>query len=294
MVLLWNRNGASVESPSDISNSITTEDCLIEFTALSRPLKIVHPICLECAMPVYLVILLLDITLVYHASRTGRLQPWAFIILLIPLAGALAYIVVELVPEWFGSPGAQQARKRVAERLDPEKRYRQLSDRLAGSDTIANRDALAAECLKIGRFDEAERHYDHVLTLPMGSEPVYALGKAQAQFGLNRPADALATLDDLKARWPDFESAEGHLLYARALAEVGRIDEALDEYHAVSDYFPGAEARVRYGMLLRMAGRNAEARVVFNELLLQMKRAPKYLREAQAEWLSIAEKQLLN
>jgi len=47
-------------------------------------------------------------------------------------------------------------------------------------------------------------------------------------------------------------------------------------------------------MLLRMAGRNAEARVVFNELLLQMKRAPKYLREAQAEWLSVAEKQLLN
>jgi hypothetical protein len=55
----------------------------------------------------------------------------------------------------------------------------------------------------------------------------------------------------------------------------------------------GAEARVRYGMLLRMIGRNAEARIVFNELLLQMKRAPKYLREAQAEWLSIAEKQLL-
>ena len=46
-------------------------------------------------------------------------------------------------------------------------------------------------------------------------------------------------------------------------------------------------------LLLRMVGRDAEARVVFNELLLQMKRAPKYLREAQAEWLSIAEKQLL-
>ena len=244
-------------------------------------------------MPVALVVLLLDITLIYHASRTGRLQPWAFIILMIPLVGALAYIVVELVPEWFGSPGAQQARKRIAGKLDPEKRYRELSDRLAGSDTIANRDALAAECLKIGRFDEAERHYDHILNLPMGSEPAYALGKAQAEFGRNRPADALATLDDLQKRWPDFQSAEGHLLYARALAEVGRIDEALDEYHAVAAYFPGAEARVRYGMLLRMAGRTAEARVVFNELLLQMKRAPKYLREAQAEWLSIAEKQLL-
>jgi len=243
-------------------------------------------------MPVALVVLLLDITLIYHASKTGRLQPWAFIILMIPLVGALAYIVVELVPEWFGSPGAQQARKRIAGRLDPEKAYRELSDRLA--DTIASRHALAAECLNVRRFDEAERHYDHVLTLPMGREPAYALGKAQAQFGLNRFADTLATLDDLKQQWPDFESAEGHLLYARSLAEVGRIDEALDEYHALVAYFPGAEARVRYGMLLRMTGRNAEARIVFNELLLQMKRAPKYLREAQAEWLSIAEKQLLN
>jgi hypothetical protein len=244
-------------------------------------------------MPVALVILLLDISLIYHASRTGRLQPWAFIILMVPLIGALAYIVVELLPEWLSGPDAQQARKRIAGKLDPEKLYRELSDRLANADTVANRAALAAECLKIARFDEAEGHYDHILNLPLGGEPAYAVAKAQAQFGRNRPADALTTLDDLQKRWPDFQSAEGHLLYARALAEAGRIDEALHEYHALVGYSPGAEARVRYGMLLRMAGRTAEARVVFNELLLQMKRAPKYLREAQAEWLAIAEKQLL-
>jgi hypothetical protein len=88
-------------------------------------------------MPVAIVILLLDITLIYHASRTGRLQPWAFIILMVPLIGSLAYIVVELIPEWMNGPGAQQVRKRVANRLDPEKLYRQLSDRLADADTIA-------------------------------------------------------------------------------------------------------------------------------------------------------------
>jgi hypothetical protein len=239
-----------------------------------------------------LVVLLLDITLIYHASRTGRLQPWAFIILMVPLLGALAYIVVELIPEWYSTPGARQARQRLANRLDPEKRYRELSDRLASADTIANRAALAAECMKVGRFDEAERHYDEILKLPMGSNPAYALGKAQAQFARNRASDALGTLDDLKEHWPDFDSAEGHLLYARALAEVGRVGEALEEFHAVSAYFPGAEARVRYGMLLSVVGRTAEARVVFNELLIQMRRTPKYLRGAQAEWLAIAEKQL--
>ncbi|MBR0874447.1 tetratricopeptide repeat protein [Bradyrhizobium tropiciagri] len=243
-------------------------------------------------MPVALVVLLLDITLIYHASRTGRLQPWAFIILMVPLFGALAYIVVELVPEWWGGPGGAQARKRVANKLDPEKQYRDLSDRLATSDTIANRVALATECQNVGRFEEAENHYDHVMRQPQGDDPSYALAKAQAQFARKRPADALATLDALRERWPDFESADGHLLYARALAEVGRVDEALAEYQAVTQYFPGAEARVRYGLLLQVVGRSAEARMVFNELLIQMRRAPRYLRNAQAEWLSIAEKQL--
>jgi hypothetical protein len=243
-------------------------------------------------VPVVLVVLLLDITLIWHASRTGRLQPWAFIILMVPLIGALAYIVVELIPEWFSSPDAQRARQRVANKLDPEKRYRELSDRVIDADTIANRATLAGECLAVARFDEAERHYDHILSLLLGDDPIYALGKARAQFGANRPADAVATLDNLKAHWPDFESGEAHLLYARALAEAGRVDEALEEFASVITYFSGAEARVRYGMLLKLVGRTAEARVVFNELLLQMKRAPKHARIMQAEWLAIAEKQL--
>lgn len=243
-------------------------------------------------MPFALVLVLLDITLVYHAAKTGRLQPWAFIILMVPLIGALAYIVVELVPEWLRGPSVQQARRRVANKLDPEKQYRELCDRLDATDTIANRAAVAAECLALGRFDEAERHYDHILKLPMGDEPPYALGKAKAQFGLDRPAAAIATLDDLQARWPDFQSAEGHLLYARALADVGRTNEALDEFHAVAAYFPGAEARARYGLLLDKVGRAAEAKAVFTDLLVQMKRAPKYVRDVQAEWLSIAEKRL--
>jgi hypothetical protein len=243
-------------------------------------------------VPVALVVLLLDITLIWHASKTGRLQPWAFIILMVPLIGALAYIVVELIPEWWGGPDASRARKRIATKLDPEKRYRELSDRVLDADTIANRAALASECLEVARFDEAERHYSHILSLPLGHDPLYALGKARALFGANRPADAVAALDDLKTQWPDFESGEGHLLYARALADAGRVDEALEEYASVITYFSGAEARVRYGMLLKVIGRTAEARVVFNELLLQMKRAPRHAQKMQAEWLAIAEKQL--
>lgn len=49
----------------------------------------------------------------------------------------------------------------------------------------------------------------------------------------------------------------------------------------------GKAARIFFQWTIRQP-----ARAVFTELLIQMRRAPKYLREAQAEWLSIAEKQL--
>lgn len=243
-------------------------------------------------MPLALVIVLLDIMLVYHAARTGRMQPWAYIILMVPVAGAVAYVVIELLPEIIGGRTAQQARRNVAKRIDPEKTYRGLVDQLAATDTITNRAALAAECLEIGRFDEAVQHYDHILALPLGKEAKYALAKARAQFGAGRPLDAIVTLDELQKQWPDFESAEAHLLYARALAEAGRSEDALSEYQALLGYASSAEASVRYGQLLQAMGRPSEAKVVFAELVVQMKRAPKFARKAQAEWLSIAEKSL--
>jgi hypothetical protein len=71
-----------------------------------------------------LVLLAIDITLVVHAAKTGRFSPWAYIILMIPVAGAIAYVVVELIPEWLGSYQGQHARRRVGRALNPEKTYR--------------------------------------------------------------------------------------------------------------------------------------------------------------------------
>ena len=243
-------------------------------------------------MPFAFALLLLDVILVVHAAKTGRFSPWAYLILLLPGVGALAYIVVELLPEWLGSVQGQKARKSVINTLDPEKQYRKFADDLAIIDTIANRVNLAEECLLLGKFEEARIHFENALSRPMGDEPHYALGKAKAEFGLRRPQDAVATLDGLRERWPDFQSADGHLLYARALEESGREAAALDEYRILVDYYPGAEARVRFGLLLQRTGRDDEAKRLFADVLTQMRRAPKYVRKTQAEWIATAERAL--
>jgi len=240
-------------------------------------------------MPLFIAVILFALMLVYHAYKTGRMQPWAYIILMFPLIGGLAYLAIAVLPEWLD--GAKQ-RRRAAESRDPNTRYRVFSEELQVTDTIATRSELAAACADLGRFDEAIRHYDHILGQPLGHEPRYALGKAKAQHGLDRPQDVLATLEQLRETWPVFESAEGHLLYARALAETGRSDEALDEYEQIAESYPSAEASVRHGLLLEQLGRVADAKAKYGELLVRMKRTPQYVREAQAEWLSTAEKRL--
>jgi hypothetical protein len=246
----------------------------------------------EFAMPIAIVLFVIDASLIVHAAKTGRFWPWAYVILLLPGVGALAYVVIELLPEWFGSAQGQKARQRVINTLDPEKQYRKLADDLAISDTIANRVDLAEECLLLGKFDEARAHYQNALSRPLGDEPAYALGKARAEFGLKRPQDTVVTLDQLRERWPDYQSADGHLLYARALEEAGRKSEALDEYRALVDYYPGAEARVRFAMLLQKQGRTEEAKRLCADVLTQMRRAPKYVRKVQAEWIAAAERML--
>ena len=100
-------------------------------------------------MPFGVILLVINVGLIVHAAKTGRFWPWGYAILFIPGFGALAYLLVELLPEWFGSAQGQHARRRVVSTLDPEKRYRLLTDQLEVADTIANRAALAPNFIQL-------------------------------------------------------------------------------------------------------------------------------------------------
>jgi hypothetical protein len=231
-----------------------------------------------------ILITILDVLLIVHAIKTGRFMPWGLVILFLPGIGALVYVAFELVPDWFSSDGAQRARRRLAAALDPTGRYRALKDQLAIVDTIANRSALADECLAIGRPQEALEHYEAVIGLPLGDEPAYRLGKARALLDLGHADDAIATLDEVKQRSPDLHSPEGRLLYARALDMAGRSEEALDQYASIAQTYPGPEPSVRQAQLLEKLGRRDQARSIADEVVRSLRRSPAHVRANEREW----------
>ncbi len=241
-------------------------------------------------LPLGWIVAVVDIALIVHAARTGRFMPWGFIILFLPGIGALAYVAVELVPEWLGSNRTRRAGSRIVGALDPERRYRQLTDELAVVDTIANRAALAEACLALGKFEEARAQYVAILAAPQGDEPSFMLGRARAEFGLGEPALAVTTLDELKARWPQYQSPDADLLYGRALEAAGRVDEALAAYEGVAGAYPGQEPRVRRAELLARIGRGEEGRALAAEIARDLRRSPPHVRRAQSQWLAAADK----
>ncbi len=241
-------------------------------------------------MPLGFDVLLLNLVLIVHAAKTGRFSPWAYVILFLPLFGGLAYIVVEIAPEWLSSCEGRRARQKITATFNPLGRYWLLRDELYIADTVANRAAFAEECLALGKFEEALAQYEAILVRPLGDEPVFMLGKARAAFGLRKADLTVTTLEELKRRWPDYHSADGHLLYAMALEGSGRERDALHAYADVSRHYPGAEPRVRHAELLMRLGRKQEANALATDVMTTLRRAPGHVQRNQREWYALAQK----
>ena len=228
--------------------------------------------------------------LIIHVIKTGRNTIWIWVIALLSVAGIIAYVAVELIPELLRSRTAQATHRSVKRALDPEAQLRRLQDEAQVTNNVAGNQRLAEELLRHGRFQDAAAIYRRTLTGLYEHDPDLMLGLARAQFGAGEVSAARATLDEAIRMNPQFRSPEGHLLYARALEAEGDAPKALEEYRTLSTSYPGAEAAVRYAQLLKAQGRTEEARTVARDLLEQARIAPAHYRKAQRDWLDSAQR----
>ena len=242
--------------------------------------------------PIFLLGLILQVVLIIHCIRTGRNTVWIWVLALLSLPGAIAYIAVEIIPTLWRSACTARTIRGVRHALDPGQQLRayELAARRVGD--VASRQRYADELVRQGLAAQAIAVYGQALTGLYQSDPNLLLGLAQAQFAAGDPAAARATLDRLTASNPNFKSPEGHLLYARALEGEGNLTKALDEYAVVAGYFAGAEAPLRFAQLQAKLGQHDAARQTLSALLEHARLAPRHYRQAQEQWLTAARRAL--
>ena len=242
-------------------------------------------------MILYFVMIGLQLAVAVHALKTGRPVYWIFIVAFLPLIGILAYLIVEILPGLSQGRTARRVQSDVKRLVDPGRAYRHLAREVEAAPTVENRKRLAEECLRLGRTSEAAALYEGALTGIHATDPALMFGLARAVFD-TAPARTQRILDELREENPDWENAEAHLLYARSLETQDRTAEALLEYEAVAAYYPGQEARYRYGVLLARLGRLDDARSALEGVVRSVELGGRLSRTMQSEWYRQAKQRL--
>lgn len=244
-------------------------------------------------MPIAIVAsIAIQVLCLIHAVRTGRTQPWLYIIVFLPLVGSIAYFVVEVLPSMANNRRARRVFDDVQTVLDPDREFRERKAEAELTGAPGPRIALAEECSRKGMHGEAVALYRSALTGIYADEPNPLLGFARVLIEAGEYAECQRTLDHLRAKNPTFESSEGHLLYARALEGQGKTDEAIKDYEALIGYFAGYEARVRYALFHQKLGNVAKARDLLEGVVKAYKQLPRHAQALNRDWYDVARRNL--
>ncbi|MGH8727365.1 MAG: hypothetical protein ACREV9_04230 [Burkholderiales bacterium] len=224
----------------------------------------------------------------YHALKTGRPYYWALIIIAFPIAGCVLYYFIEVFPTSRERSHAKRAMRTLAHSLDPGKNLRERAADVEACGSIANRIALAHECVAQTMYREAAELYRSCLNglHENDADLRFSLAKTLVLAGSFDESARLAL--ELRETEPKFRPVEVQMVLAQALEGLHRFDEALAEFELLVESYPGEEARFRYGALLKRMGRKEAASEVFARMLWNAARKPDHYRENEREWLTLA------
>jgi len=231
--------------------------------------------------------LLIGVLLCVHAVRSGQQLYWVFIILFVPVLGALVYVVAILIPDLAGGTRAKRMGMAARDALDPMREYRQAKTAIDDSPTVHNRMRLAVAAAQLGRHAEAEQLYGEAMQGIHADDPALLLGRANALIELGRAPEALPLVEKL-AEEQSPASPPTVLAQARVFEALGRFAEADASYQWAAGRLPGLEGLARYAAFLARVGRKSEAADNLAEIDRRIERAnPQFRREGRA-WRDLA------
>ena len=135
-------------------------------------------------MPVYLTYFI-QILLVIHVLKTGRNRYWIWLLLFLPLIGGVAYLVVEIIPEFSSGITGQRTRRGVRNLIDPGADVRARAAAWEQSSNADNGRHYAQALLAADRAVEAEKILDQVLDGFFKTDPALMLLKARPSLTRN-------------------------------------------------------------------------------------------------------------
>jgi len=120
---------------------------------------------------------IMQLALIIHVLKTGRSYFWIMFLVFVPLLGGLAYLVIELLPQFTGSIAGQRAVRSVKQTLNPGADLRQHEAAWNQSPNVDNGRRYAEALVDSGDIDKAEDIIGQALRGLFATEPTLLLLK---------------------------------------------------------------------------------------------------------------------
>jgi hypothetical protein len=226
------------------------------------------------------------VALCVHVVRTHQQMYWLWIIIMVPGLGALVYFIAVVLPELMGGTTARRMGAAALGALDPGRAYREAKAAYDDTPTVQNSMKLAEAACGMDRWAEAEGLYATAARGLYADDPALLLGRAHALVELNRPAEALVSLDQLQTQGGRPPQAD--LLRARAEHALGHTAAADKAYAVAVERLPGLEALARQAVFLAQTGRKDEAQDLLNEINKRLPKTQAHFRVIARHWRDFA------
>lgn len=211
-----------------------------------------------------------------HFMRRRPNGYWIWLILMGGGVGALAYIVVEVLPDM----GMLRQSYTV---FSHRKRIQQLEIMVLDNPSAGNYEELADLYFEKKKYDRARSCYDKAISSRTDSaDPFYR--RALCEIELN---DFSAALTDLERviktdRNYDYQRAMGLLAYV--YTRTGQKEQATALFEQVTLTSTLSETQFNYACLLADQGRSDEARKWAQKILAKKATMPMYLKRRERPW----------
>lgn len=226
---------------------------------------------------------LFQVACVVHLFRNHRNTLWLWAILMLPIAGSAAYVVVEVLPPLFRRREVRAVQAAAVRKLDPDRALRSAREALDVADTAATRTALADALAEAGHWAEAVRHYREAAAKTPGRDRAAGVKLARACLEAGNLAEARRLLETLPDSSSPSENDRAALLLARSLDALGETDRAAALYAELGERMPGAEAQCRHAALLIARGESAGAVPLLEETERRARRLDKMERARDSD-----------
>jgi hypothetical protein len=212
-----------------------------------------------------------------HFVRRRPDSFWLWVILMGGAIGALVYIAVEVIPDAGLLRGAVQVFPR-------RKRIRYLEAAVLDNPSVGNYEELGDLYLEDGKYAQARASFDRIVSPRLQSiDPLYR--RALAEIALGDHQAAVADLEQVVTLEPKYDYQRAAGLLAHELGQVGRADEALSRFAAVTESSTLSETQFNYASLLAATGRADQAREWARRVLAKKPTMPNYMWRRERPWV---------